>query len=207
MNTFDPSSSSKNKSVCLESSVDSYMSCLCHRNILRIMPNAQRILIHNPVYSQNYLDMLCLCFNKLIRKNEIRFMHKTRIRLYLCYNICFNVFQYVSIKRRGCTEYRIQGQYREGVHIGCSLSVHACYKLAATTYVYTYFDVSRRLQCRSFLVLSCCQAGFLNSVSMNVLMYQTVFLTISQNCIPFISIENIFHICCFCFSVPDHFFN
>ncbi len=37
----------------------------------------------------------------------------------------------------------------EAVHIGCSLSVQACYKLSATI----YFDVSRRLQCRSFSVL------------------------------------------------------
>jgi hypothetical protein len=44
----------------------------------------------------------------------------------------------------------------EGIDIGCSLSVHACYKLAATM----YFDASRRLQYRSFSVLSCCEAGF-----------------------------------------------
>jgi hypothetical protein len=52
-------------------------------------------------------------------------MHKTRIRLYLCFNICLYMFQYVSIKRKGCTEHRTQGVYRGwGAHIGCSLSVH-----------------------------------------------------------------------------------
>jgi hypothetical protein len=29
---------------------------------------------------------LYLCFNKPIRKNKIRFIHKTRVRLYLCFN-------------------------------------------------------------------------------------------------------------------------
>jgi hypothetical protein len=65
------------------------------------------------------------------------------------------MFQYVSIKRRQCTEHRTQGVHRGCTH-GCSLSGHASYDLAATI----YFNVSQRLQCRSFSVLSCCEAGF-----------------------------------------------
>ncbi len=58
----------------------------------------------------------------------------------------------------------------EDVHIGCSLSVHACYKLAATI----YFDVSGCLQCRSFSVLSCCQSGF--SAKMDLCVKRFLFL-------------------------------
>ncbi len=49
---------------------------------------------------------------------------------------------------------------KEDVHIECSLSVHACYKLAVTI----YFDVSRSLQFPAFRSWAAVKQGFLGSI-------------------------------------------
>jgi hypothetical protein len=72
--------------------------------------------------------------------NKIRFMHKTSIRLYLCFNICLYVFQ-SSVRGLQNTELRV---CTEGVH---KARIHYLLWNDSCLCIWT------------FSVLSCCRAG------------------------------------------------
>jgi hypothetical protein len=103
-------------------------------------------------------------------------MHKTRNRLYLCYNICLYMFQYVSIKGRLCTEHRTEGVYR-----GWPLSVHACYRYARSHYILWF--ISTLVPFRSWAAVKQVldRKGLMGWVCLSVCLYVTPLLQHLEN--------------------------
>ncbi len=90
---------------------------------------------------------LYLCFNTPIRKNKIRFTHKTRIGLHICFNTTIRL-KLRNYNRRKTLQHHAYGTW--------SLNVHRKDSRKDNFMLYT-------TKSQSFSVLSCCQAGFLSA--------------------------------------------
>ncbi len=88
---------------------------------------------------------LYLCFNKLIRKNQIRFIHKTRIRLNLCFNklIRKNQIRFIHktrIRLNLCFNKLVRKKKRF-MH-KTRIRLYLCYNMCL--YMFQYISIKRR---------------------------------------------------------------